>query len=102
MGSLYRIRCTRCELDQTEALGIGMMGISLSLWVCRNCRTLVTVDDELHQIENNPDPQPCPHCSEVLEAIPESRLDSEDERLDLAACPVCAGRLQAEWTGLWD
>lgn len=121
MGSMYRVACSGCEIDEEALVGTGFMAV-LGFAVCRACghagtRTLASFDLDSEGIEGDTDADSgdldetqslaeqvamaCPDCGGHLELL---AIEDDSGSDDVGPCPRpgCAGQLTATWTGLWD
>lgn len=114
MGSEIHITCDSCDVDITEEIGYGMMGIGILVCVCDTCRIFAI---RKHNARLNSKPRPvyrCGKCRKPLRIIAPIDNDSDDDDwllgpsdddpddndLLLGPCPICGGKLHGESTGL--
>ena len=91
MGSMIRLLCKTCEIDRSENVGMGMIGLGSELCACYNCRRYILKklshwNGKYH--ENN---LKCPYCRKKIEPIDPANN-----------CPVCDSEIEVEWIGMWD
>ena len=91
MGSMIRLLCKTCEIDRSENVGMGMIGLGSELCACYNCRRYVL--KKLSRWNENQDENnlKCPYCRKKIEPIDPANN-----------CPVCDSVIEVEWIGMWD
>ena len=100
MGSEIRITCDSCDVDITEEIGYGMIGIGIFVCVCDSCRVFAT---RKHNARLDGEPRSiyrCGKCRKPLRIIAPTDDDSDDDDCSLGPCPICGGKLNGESTGL--
>jgi len=103
MGSEIHIRCDGCDVDLTEIVGCGFIGIEHLVCVCDDCKVFVN-RKHLGKLDGEVRPKfRCGTCRKPLRVI--APVDNEYGDVDgpLGSCPVCGGHLMSASTGLmWD
>ena len=97
MGTLVHVTCSGGDIDDTYAVGVGMLGIHSTVAACPTCRDLVTLE-AAEPFENLPDDAPCPVCATPTTPA----FDGDDELVESLLCPRCSGQLAATVAGMWD
>ena len=100
MGSEIQITCNSCDVDITEEIGYGEVGIGIYVCVCDSCKVFATrkhnarLDGELHPKYR------CGKCRKPLRIIAPTDDDSDDDDLSLGSCPICGGKLRGSPSSL--
>jgi len=100
MGSEIRITCDSCDVDITEEIGYGMMGIGIFVCVCDSCKLFAT---RQHNARLDGEPRSiyrCGKCRKPLRIIAPTDDDPDDDDWSPGLCPTCGGKLRAASTGL--
>ena len=90
MGSMIRLLCKKCDIDRSESVGMGMLGLGSELCACYHCHRYVL--KKLKRRRNFDEAVlKCPYCRKTIEPIDHGDI-----------CPICASPIEAEPVGLWD
>ena len=91
MGGIIDCRCSTCDVDRQEFVGIGMAGSGSELCACYQCRRLVRKSIRWDGGEIDPVGLRCPYCQRLFRPV-----------RDGDTCPICDGRLTIDEVGCWD
>ena len=91
MGSMINVRCSSCDLERQEFVGVGMMGSGQELCACNHCRRLIRKGIKWTDDGPWPTDLRCPYCRRPVHPVQTGE-----------ACPLCDGALIIDEVGLWD